>query len=102
MVDLESMDVELESNSLNTISLIKVSDFSTHEFGTIKENIKHIQSRTPQFSIGHIFKEANSYADILVKMEACSSSHLCLWEAHPIGLSMSLFDDFTSTVFARH
>lgn len=94
-----SMDLELESESHETISLIKVSDSSIHEFSRILKDIRHILSGRLQFIIGHVFREANNCANILIKMGACGSSRLCLWEAPPFKLSTLLFTDFTSMVY---
>lgn len=70
------MVLELELNSLEDVNSIKVSDTSTHEFGTIIEDIKHILFERPKFTFEHIFREANIYANILTKMGACGTSRL--------------------------
>jgi ribonuclease HI len=66
-IDLEILNLEIEMDSLVAVDLIKSSTTSNAFFSTVVDDCRYLLERFEQKSLKHIFREANSCADLLAK-----------------------------------
>lgn len=76
--DFRDVYVEIESNSLEVINLIKNEDSFMHEFDIIIDNIRQVLSRKDTIGIKRIFKVANCSRQMGVIFPALlMGAHVC-------------------------
>lgn len=58
LMDLGDVNFILDTDSLEAVNPIKTRDFTTHEFGTIIDDIRPMSLLKSKIRIKHVFKEA--------------------------------------------
>ncbi|KAF7842623.1 putative ribonuclease H protein At1g65750 family [Senna tora] len=100
-LDLGLRRLEVESDCLECIKLIKQDVGATHQLGIILQDIRELMKPFESISINHIFREANQCADGLARIGSKNAGMKSTWELPPSEIRLALLADAADTVFER-
>lgn len=93
-------DLDIESDSLTTINLIKSGCLPEHPCHCLVDQIKDMATCLAISSWKHVFRKTNQVADALAKY-GLSIDNGCIFDVNPSFITLKVIADVASTTFFR-